>query len=304
MSPLNSSSFGSITKEVFWRPAVGFIAAVSALSTFWSSLRYTLLADMHFNWKVLQWVLSWHWQTWVAFWSVVWIGIIFKGTVDAIHRREILIATANERSLKLEERLQQATSSLESAAEKIQQHEAALSELRSSCEQLQLVSKELRTQLDKAAGLSLSLKAGENRRRVWMTVHGPSESQPIHALISDLTLLIYNHGEKPVRLHGCKIWKLHATEKTQELLIETLSTPQAPTAIDVMDPILRLISGSDRPYFNGLPGKCTVRITVKYFRHAEASEDEKSQDFEIVCVQQGGPTVLRIEVTEVSATQS
>lgn len=174
---------------------MGFIAAVSALSTFWSSLRYTLLANLHFNSKILQWVLSWHWQTWVAFWSVVWIGVILKGTVDAIHQREEKINGSEQHSLELEEKLQQVTSILESTAEKTQQQEAALAELRSSYDKLQLVKQKLKTQLDKAAGLSLSLKTEGHRKRLLMTTQQSSENQLIHAQASELTLVIYNHGK-------------------------------------------------------------------------------------------------------------
>jgi len=303
MSSRATSRFTVVTKEVFWTPAVASVAAVSGVSFFWSSLRYTLFASVHFNLSTLNWVLSWHWQSWLAFWSFVMTMVIFKGTVDAIHRREEKISALDQHSLNLREKLQQATTSLESGQEKTRQLEAGLEGIRSSYNQLQTVNRALKAQLDRAAGLSLSLKTEGYRKRIWIATHQSLESAPIHALVSDLTLTIYNHGEKPVRLHGCKIWKLHATEQIQELPIETLSTPQEPTNISVTDCILRILSRSERPYFKGLPGKCTIRISVSYFRHAEACADEKSQDFELVCVQQGGATTLRIEATEISATQ-
>jgi hypothetical protein len=55
-----------IIKEVFLGPAVAMIAAFSTLSTFLVLIRSTILANVNLRWNVVRWILSWHWQTWIA----------------------------------------------------------------------------------------------------------------------------------------------------------------------------------------------------------------------------------------------
>ena len=83
----------AVLKEVFWRPAVGLVATLDALFTLFSAYRYTVFANLTFKWKIIEWVFSWRWQTWLALWSLVWIIVILQGAVSAVRSRECNINT-------------------------------------------------------------------------------------------------------------------------------------------------------------------------------------------------------------------
>lgn len=116
------------------------MASVAAVSGF-------SFASVHFNWNIVNWILSWHWQSWLTFWFGVMIAVIFKGTVDAIHRCEVLIAAADQHQRALEENVRQLSDSIEAEKRSTQALQAELANIQSSFTHLQEEKQKLETKL-------------------------------------------------------------------------------------------------------------------------------------------------------------
>jgi len=151
--------------------------------------------------------------------------------------------------------------------------------------------------------LSFSIKTEEGFKPVFMRMSSQfSGEQHIHAHVSGMSLVIYNHGEKSVRLRGYKLWKHEAVEPTEEIALHDVVSPDAPNVVDVTQPLLRVISGAPTSDFESLPGKCTVRFVVTYSEDS-VPVDGQPYDFELTCKRWGGGTTLKIEAREVHQQQ-
>jgi hypothetical protein len=293
------SSLSAIIKEVFWRRAVALVAGLSTISFFISLLRHTVFASFNLNWKVAEWVLSWHWQAWVALWSVVWIFVILKGAVDTVHRREKLLATSEENLKKL-------NSDLESERDTIRKLRSELSEQQTRLARLESENRALATKADTAGqlvNLSLSLRTEETPQAILMGTGRDSLGQPFQVHVTEMTLLIYSHGDKPVVLRRCKLWKLHATEQIREIPLHEVATLTSPVCVNVTEPLVRVISESPTLDFTSLQGKYTIRIVITYCQGV-TTEDAEPRDFQLVCKPWRGSGTLRIDANEIPAQQS
>jgi hypothetical protein len=165
---------------------------------------------------------------------------------------------------------------------------------------------EKQVQLDSArrlARLSVSLKTEQRNRPFFMkSLHSSSGGQ-LQANVSEMSLMVYNHVEKPVRLKGYKLWKLEAVEPTQEIALHDVVTAEVPKAVDATEPILGAISDTPIYIFESLLGEYVIRIVVTYFQES-ASVDTEPYDFRITCKRSGGGMTLRIEAGEIPQTQS
>lgn len=282
---------------------MALVAGLSTISTFLSALRHTVFASLNFNSKAIEYVLSWNWRAWLALWSVVWICVILKGTLAAVRRREAQIAAADRHRIGLEENAKQISRSLDSERQKTRQLEAELSEVRRLRDMLQVENRELKARQDKTVSLSLSLRT-EDKPRVFMTGKGQNSfGDPDRVAVSVVTLLIYNHGERPVPLRGCKIWKLHATEATQELRIHGVVTSTTPLLVDITKPLLDALSGGGPFDFTSLQGEYTLRLAVADSEGSGEIEAEP-HDFQLTCTPWWGGQGLRIEAQESRSEQS
>jgi FtsZ-binding cell division protein ZapB len=205
--------------------------------------------------------------------------------------------------MALEENARGISNALDSERTRTTQLEAELSEARRSRDRLEAENQELKAQQEKAVRLSLSLKTEERLRPILTRPTQDSFGAPNYVHVSEMTLLIYNHGERPVAPRGCKIWKLHATEATQELPIHGVVTSAAPMPVDITVPLLHAISGNKPIDFASLQGKCSLRIVVAY-SEGSVHKDAEPRDFELSCKPWRGGMTLRIEAIEVTSEQS
>lgn len=151
--------------------------------------------------------------------------------------------------------------------------------------------------------LSLSLKTEDTPKAILMGTGQDSSGQPFQVHVTEMTLLIYNHGEKPVVLRGCKLWKLHATQQTREISLHGVATSATPVYVDVTEPLVRTISDNPTLNFVSLQGKYTVRIMVMHCQGA-TTISAQPRDFQITCKPWRGSGTLRIEASEIPTEQS
>lgn len=233
------------------------------------------------SWVLVKWVPSWQPKTWIIVLLVIWIFAIFKGTVSTVRRIE---KDAAEKMAKSEVN-----------------HESEITRRDSQIEDLKRTVESLKAQ--RQVSLSISLKTGEKPKAILMGSSQDASGQPIQAYVSEMTLLIYNHGERPVVLRGCKLWKLHATESIQEFTLHDVVTSSAPSCVDITEPVLRAISGSKTFNFVSLQGKYSVRIVIAYSQGLSV-EDARPHDFQLSCRPWRGGTTLRIDANEITQEQS
>lgn len=276
---------------------MGLIAGLSSLSTFVSLLRHTVFSSVTLSWKPLEWVLSWQWQTWMALWSVVWIFVILKGTIDAVHRREDKMAVVEEERRQLEEKLKFLAPDLDAEKRKLKELETLLTESRALCGRLTAKVQDLTAKQEMPPRLSVSLRTEEQAETILTPISQDSTGQVIQAHISKVTMLIYNHGEKPVRLYGYRMWRLRAVEPTNECQLHGIVTSNVPLEVDVTKTLMQVISGKLNPDFSSLQVTSEVRTELTYSR-GDAPEPAPSQDFEIICRPWRGGANLRIEAKE------
>lgn len=272
------------------------IAAASGVSFVWSSLRYTVFGSIHFDWNFVNWVLSWRWQSWLSFWSVVMIGVIFKGTVDTVERREKIIREVEKESLDLDAKLAETASLLEEAKKQSAELQKQLSEARSLCVSLQKQKESLQATLPKVPNLSISLRTEQTTKAIVMD-KSQFDYQKVLVHPSIMTLLIYSHGSNPVVLSNYKLWKLHAVEKTKEEKVHNVAKPGDPVRVDITNNLLEIIAGTKNPTWTDLPGTYQIRICVAY-SDGTSTRDADPHDFKIICKQVGG-TALHMEAEEI-----
>ena len=126
-----------------------------------------------------------------------------------------------------------------------------------------------------------------------------SESD-LHKVIthpSNVTMVIYSHGQKPVALRRCRLRKLNAVEETRELSIHEVVTSDAPKCVDITEPLLHVISGREALDFTSMPGRYAVRVVIAYSEGA-APTDAEPHDFQVTCEHTGG-RVLKLDATEI-----
>ena len=277
---------------------MGFVAALDALCTVFSAYRYTVFANVNLNWKIVQWVLSWHWQTWLSLWSLVWILVILQGAVAAVRRRENTINTLNA----AQDKLTSEKATAEAHASELQQ---ALETLRDQHHNLQSEHQTAMLELEKSKQspvLSASIKTEETAKPFMM---GPQDDygQPLQFHVTQLKLVIYNHKQEPVVLRGCKLWKLQAAEQTEEIPLHEIVKAGAPTSVDITQPVLSVVSNRRTPPFTIVHGKSSVRVVITY-SDGTRLKDYQPFDFELTCGPSSGGLTYRIDAKEQTAEQS
>jgi hypothetical protein len=146
--------------------------------------------------------------------------------------------------------------------------------------------------------ISASLKVESRSKSVIMKIRDQfSSHQSIVAHVREVSLMIYNHGEKPVRLRGYKLWKLAAVEASQEITLHEVVSPATPTSIDVTEPLLRVISSQPQYIFDSFLGTYTIRVLITYFGDSKPV-DSRSHDFQLIC-QRGSGTAITITAEEI-----
>jgi hypothetical protein len=156
--------------------------------------------------------------------------------------------------------------------------------------------KELETTAKAAADrqkvkLSVSLKTEATPKPILMKISSQFSAQqfaPIY--VPEMTLVIYNQGEKPVRLRKYKLWKLAAVEPSQENNLHGMVGPSAPENVDVTEPLLHVISGQAKHDLDSLLGTCRIRVVVTYSEDSKQA-DSQPQDFQITCERSGGGAI-------------
>ncbi len=150
--------------------------------------------------------------------------------------------------------------------------------------------------------ISVSLKTEERPKAILMGTGQDSSGQPFQAHVTEMSLLVYNQGEKSVVLRACKLWKLHATGATQQLPLHNVATLDAPVCVELTEPLLRAISGGPPFNFTSLQGEYTVRIVITYCE-GSTLEDAQPKDFQLTCKPWRGGGTLRIDANEVPVEQ-
>jgi hypothetical protein len=151
--------------------------------------------------------------------------------------------------------------------------------------------------------LSVSLRTEQLPKAILMGTGQDSFGQSFQVHVSEMTLLIYNHGEKPVVLRGCKLWKLHATQQIREISLHEVATSSAPVYVNVTEPLVRVISDSPTLNFSSLQGKYSIRIVITY-RQGSTMQDAEPRDFQLICKPWKGTGTLRIDANEIPVQQS
>jgi hypothetical protein len=149
--------------------------------------------------------------------------------------------------------------------------------------------------------LSVSIRTEKTIKVIPMRL-SESGGQSVIAHVSNLTLLVYNHRQEPVVLRACKLWKLHATEGPLEVPIHEVVTSDAPKSADIVEPLLQTLFPRQNLNFSSLAGRCQIRLVLAY-SEGGAPKDDSPRDFEIICKQIGGATVL-ITAAEITGAQS
>ncbi len=111
--------------------------------------------------------------------------------------------------------------------------------------------------------LSLSIRTEELPHPIMMGTGQDSFGQPFQVHVTVMTLLIYNHGKKPVVLRECNLWKIHSTQQTK-IPLHGVVTSAAPVCVDITEQLVRTISDTSTLNFTSLQGKYTVRIVITY----------------------------------------
>lgn len=162
------------------------------------------------------------------------------------------------------------------------------------------LSKELAEQRVRKIKLSASLKTGGGFADAFMTISSRFSAQPLtHIAVSNATLVIYNHGEKPVRLMGYKLWKLNAVEKVLECPLHEMLGPYPPINIDVTGPLVQVISGQAQPNFESVPGEYKIRFEVS-FRQESDQPESQTFDFHLTCQREKGGLTLKLSANEIT----
>jgi hypothetical protein len=146
--------------------------------------------------------------------------------------------------------------------------------------------------------LSASLKTEPRSKPLIMRMSSQfSVAQSILVHVPEMSLVIYNHGEKAVRLRGYKLWKLAAVEASEEITLHDMVSPSTPAYVDVTEPLLRVVSGQAQHEFESLLGTCRIRLVVTYADDSKPV-DSQPQDFQITCQRAGG-AAIRILADEI-----
>jgi hypothetical protein len=139
--------------------------------------------------------------------------------------------------------------------------------------------------------LSASFRTEDRYTVFLMKVSSQFSAQAsVEVPVSNVSLLIYNHGERPVRLRGYKLWKLEAVEATQEIDLYDVVSPSTPTAVSITEPLLRVMSGSFPYDYGSLPKTYKIRLVLIYAQDSKPTESE-DQDFHITHERVSGLTI-------------
>jgi len=139
--------------------------------------------------------------------------------------------------------------------------------------------------------LSASLKTEARSKPILMRMSTQISSYPLIVInVSEMTLVIYNQGERPVRLRKYKLWKLGAVEASQENNLDDIVDPSVPANVDVTEPLLHVISGQAQHDLDSVLGTCRIRVVVTYSEDLKQA-DSQPQDFQITSQRIGGAAI-------------
>jgi hypothetical protein len=151
--------------------------------------------------------------------------------------------------------------------------------------------------------LSVSLKTEPSSKPLLMKMSTQFSTHPIVTInVSEMTLVIYNQGEKSVRLRKYNLWKLAAVEASQENNLHDMVNPSVPANVDVTEPLLHVISGQAQYDLDSLLGTCRIRVVVTYLEDSKQADSEP-QDFQITCERAGGGAI-KIIADEIGCLRS
>jgi hypothetical protein len=147
--------------------------------------------------------------------------------------------------------------------------------------------------------LSASLKTEARSKPILMRMSTPISTHPLVVInVSEMTLVIYNQGERPVRLRKYKLWKLAAVEASQESNLHDMVDPSVPANVDVTEPLLHVISGQAQHDPDSVLGTCRIRVVVTYSEDLKQA-DSQPQDFQITS-QRIGEAAIKIIADEIT----
>ena len=285
---------------------MGLIAGVSALQTFLWLIGRTVLSAWHPKFKFLDWVVSWHWQTWVALWSGVWIVVILKGTVAAVRRSEILIAAGVNDRKRLEEQLQESNTLLDSCKSTILQMESEISQIKGLKAQLESENQTLRAKQEVPLSFSVARQAVSPTSNV-LTAHYEEEGQPKARslrLPQRIVLTVKKHGSAIVEM--TKLWvESPATSPAPDVGFPCHETvAEDPTTLDITNQILTLITKPQRPKTLRLEAlrslTTTFRISLEYTSGSSTARcDPQSYNVHTTVQQE----LLLIDISRITGTR-
>jgi len=305
MSQAPVTGFTAIMKEIFWRPATGLLAALLALLTCIALLKSTAFPNLHTDFRVVDWVLSWQWETWVTLWLVGLIVVILKGAVDAVHRREDLLAVG-ERLRKAREDDSVQAGSAPDSQERTGNLEAELVDLRAWSARLEFENLELRAkqaEFDKVP-FSFSLETLAPHRRLWPTpgqrpspmirAHGIQSGQPATLILTVLpvVLVIKKVSKKFFEVAGISLQSPTVTGAPREF---PLPCPKMdnPLRLPITEELLKALAPSGEILLGQTqPESTSLAIKVQY-RTESSTRWTHPQTYEVAIKQSQG--VLNIQ---------
>jgi len=228
------------------------------------------------SWIITNWVPSWQPKTWIILLLLTWIIVIFKGTVSTVRRIE------KDAAKKVIELKTTHDSDCQKKSQEIKILETKVRELETT------IKAEVKHQ---EPNLSAAIKTETTSKRLLLQVSSQfSTDHLMHATVSQMTLMIYNQGEKTVRLRGYELSNCENIAEAHEFQLHDLLTPDTSAAIDFTEPLLAAISGQGKPNFESLSRKYTIQIVVLYLQDS-IPKSTQPFDFTITCQRQGGLSV-------------
>ena len=285
--PLATSTWASIIREVFWRPAVGLIAGLSTLSTFASLLKSIILGGLKVNWKFVEWVLSWHWQTWVALWSLVWIIVILQGVVKAVQRRAVKVAKQDRDRIGLEEKLREVKAASVGEHDEL---ERARQTLNRQAAEIEALKGEIARRATKFS-FWLQLDSDKTATTIILPFSDRSPGSSVHVDIPCVNVVIWNEGESPFRTLG---FRLEKEGQPTVRVDQPIGVPAGrQVSLDATKALLRVLSGGSLD-LSRIQGTHAGMATLEYEQDNQSRESPPSAAY--VRVNLSGTGIFNFQV--------
>ncbi len=258
---------------------MGFLAALSTFSTFLSSLRLTVFSSLQINWKFLQWVLLWHWQTWFAIWSGVWILVILRGSVAVVRKRETTTTSLiAESEVKLRQQAEGYTAEVESLRAEI-----------ASCREAAKGEADRRS---KKFSFWLEAKKSDPSRAHHFKYWQNGEEKTMDAVIPFIRLLVCNEGTVPLKISGYILWcGENQANPVNNLNHHHVVLPGSPPLVfEAVTEILQAISGRPPFDWSKVQGDHTVSFAIEYNDGGETKRSDSKKQY-VRIFSSGGKTL-------------